>query len=417
MKAVGIIAEFNPFHNGHRYLIREARRLTGADYVIILLSPDFVQRGDFAIADKYSRTLMALRGGADLVLELPVCCASASAEFFAAAGVRILSRLSIADSLCFGCEEGMADRLLPIASVLSEESPLFKETLQDSLKRGESFPAARESAILAALQTSGRPQFSDPQALHQILSGPNNILAIEYLRAIRRDQSPLTPVMAARSGASYHDAELPEESHFASATALRTRIQTLYPEFPDGLDHYMPEESVSILKKAVSMHSLPSQQTCDRLLHYSLLTCSDPAAFADVSDELSRRILKYLPEYRSREDFAALILSRNQTRARVQRALLHILLRIGKEEALLFRDDEQACFTRILGFNKGAAPLLHAVRKNASIPVISRMGAAKKQLNPKALPIFESNVRASDIYRLASGSPGGGEFSRAPLQI
>ena len=242
MKTVGIITEYNPFHNGHRYQIRKARELTGADFVVTAMSGDFVQRGEPALFDKYTRTAMALEGGADLVLELPVRFATSSAEDFAACGVALLDRLGVVDHLCFGSELGRLDVLEQTADILVAEPDGFREELRKCLAAGYSYPRAREMALMKVMEAGER------RSDDNMLSSPNNILGIEYLKALKRRDSRIQPLTIRRKGQGYHETALPEESkaQFPSASALRKACQdafvsgtfsheTWVPVFPDDL--------------------------------------------------------------------------------------------------------------------------------------------------------------------------------------
>lgn len=207
MKVNGIIAEYNPFHNGHLYQLAESRRLTGADYTIVVMSGDFVQRGAPAMLDKHVRARMALLGGADLVLELPVLHAVSSAEQFAAGAVALLDRLGVVTHLCFGSECGDPDVLGRIAGYLLEEPDSYRSHLQSLLRQGHSYPAARARALsLHAVRTGDDAGSSEDWA--RILSSPNNILGIDYIKALKKRHSPITPVTVRRIGAGYHDCEL-----------------------------------------------------------------------------------------------------------------------------------------------------------------------------------------------------------------
>ena len=210
----GIIAEYNPFHNGHAYQIQKARELTGCDFVVVVMSGDFVQRGAPALFDKYTRTKMALLGGADLVLELPVWASSASAEFFAAGAVSVLEGIGCTDFLCFGAEDEKLSKMQKAVELLANENTEFQKQLRDVLKTGLSFPAARKQALSGFLT----------EEESSILDKPNNILGIEYLKALKAKNSSIEPVIVKREGQGYHGQEL---SHgFASASGIRSALKT-----------------------------------------------------------------------------------------------------------------------------------------------------------------------------------------------
>ena len=202
MKTVGIIAEFNPFHNGHAYLIEKARELTNADHVIVVMSGNFVQRGAPAFMDKFTRTAIALENNVDLVLELPVCYSMSSAAYFATGAVATLDKLNVVDYLCFGCENDNLDLLNLIADIIIDEDECYSEALQSYLKTGMSFSRSRENAIIKSLSLRGVNMSSDELSL--IISSPNSILAIEYIISIRKSGSKMVPVPIKRLDKGYH---------------------------------------------------------------------------------------------------------------------------------------------------------------------------------------------------------------------
>ena len=195
MKVVGIVAEYNPFHNGHMYQMRKVKEETGADYVVVAMSGNFLQRGVPALCDKFIRTEMALQCGADLVIEIPTLWATASAEYYAHAGVSLLAATGIVTHLAFGAETDDLDALLEISSVLKEEPDVYRAVLSNSIRTGNSFPVARKNALTTTL-----PHFKKEE-LDDILDNPNNILALEYLKAI---PDSIQPILIKREGAGYH---------------------------------------------------------------------------------------------------------------------------------------------------------------------------------------------------------------------
>ena len=211
MKVVGIIAEYNPFHKGHEYQIRYAREILGADYIVVAMSGDFVQRGAPALMEKHLRAEMALLGGADLILEMPVQTATASAEGFAAGGVSLLDGLGVVDELCFGSECGDTETLMNIAQILIKEPFEYRKLLQQNLRTGMSFPAARSSALIRYMRekaTSVHNTFGvSSEHIELILSSPNNILGIEYCKALLRLNSRILPHALLRKGCGYHDTD------------------------------------------------------------------------------------------------------------------------------------------------------------------------------------------------------------------
>ncbi|MCM1267539.1 MAG: nucleotidyltransferase [Bacteroidales bacterium] len=389
MKTVGIIAEYNPFHNGHAYHIRKAKELTGADYCIVVMSGDFVQRGTPALMDKHLRTSCALANGADLVLELPVCYAVSSAEYFARGAAALLDRLGVVDSLCFGSECGDIDILMQFAKELLHETPVFKRELSRSLRMGHSYPQARNAALEASA-----PHLT---AHLNALSTPNNILGIEYCKAILSAESRIAPCTIKRAGGSYHDNSL--ESDFCSAQAIRESLQQ--PKIPDSVIRQVPASANKIAAQAY-MKSYPIfANDISPLVHYSLLS-GEAAGFTgypDIDKELSDRIRKKLPKYHDFESFCELLKSKNRTYVRISRSLLHILLDIRKEDFDRYQTEGPVFYARILGFRENAAPLLSALKEKSQIPLLSKLADAEKQLAPTALSMLEKDIYASHVYQ------------------
>lgn len=397
MKTAAIIAEYNPFHNGHKYHIEMTKEQTGADYIIVAMSGDFIQRGAPAIVDKYSRAEMALRGGADLVLEIPSCYSSASAEYFASAAIAMLDKLSAVDFLSFGSEEGTLDKLENIADVLITEPDNFKDILNQHLHDGRTYPYARNMALIGCLK--------DSQDYMGILSQPNNILAIEYLKAIKRRQSTIKPFTITRMGNEYHSKRLsycePNSTNFSSSTAIRTSISNGVSI--EQLSNEMPEFVLEILSRQKDFTFPVVLDDFSAMLHYKLLLnlSSEYEMYSDVSKELSNRIVNKLNEYTDYSDFCDLLKTKDITYARVSRALLHILLDIKKDFYNDCVDHDYMSFAPVLGFKKSAQPLLSKISNEGTIPLLTKNADAHKILSPFAMPMFESNITTTHIYQSA----------------
>lgn len=389
MKTVGIIAEYNPFHNGHAYHIQKAKELTGADFCVVTMSGDFVQRGMPALMDKHLRASCALAGGADLVLELPVCYAVSSAEYFANGAVALLDQLGIVDSLCFGSECGDIDILSQFAEELLSESPSFKKELDHKLRLGYSYPQSRNAALEASA-----PHLT---AYTNVLSTPNNILGIEYCKAILALNSRIVPCTVKRAGASYHDNSL--ESSFCSAHAIRESLR--HSEVPDTVTRQVPAYVKELVEDAYLKSYPIFSDDISLLVHYSLLSrnASGFTDYPDIDRELSDRIRKQLPKYHDFDSFCELLKSKNRTYVRISRSLLHILLDIRTEDFARYRKEGPVFYARMLGFRESAAPLLSAIKEKSQIPLLSKLADAEKQLAPTALSMLEKDIYASHIYQ------------------
>ena len=439
MKTVGIIAEYNPFHNGHAYQLQKAKEAAGADFAVIIMSPDFVQRGEPALVDKYSRAKMALASGADLVIELPVCYACGSAEYFAEGGISLLRQLGCVDALSFGCETDDPALFCKLADLLLQEPDKYRQKLREYQKQGMTFPKARETSLLDYLSQNRKARtsiskdssfanlpVSDVSAL---LSSPNNILGLEYTKALKKQNSSISILPIRRQGSGYHSFDFNQE--FCSASAIRAKLTVctnvisallrpgeaseisqpavLSETFPDvfaELAPFLPETSLRILKEKALSSGFVTMEQFSSLLHYKLLseTATGFESYLDVSSDLSDRITRLLPEYDSFHSFVSLLKTRQLTEARIRRALLHILLNITGVNTEDYRLQGIIFYARVLGFRREAAPLLHAIKENASIPMITKLADAKNILSGPALRMLTQDIYTSRIYQLPYGS-------------
>jgi len=390
--AVGIIAEYNPFHDGHAYHIKKAKEMTQADYCIVAMSGDFVQRGGPAIYDKYTRTAMALSCGADLVIELPSVFASSSAEDFAACGIALLNNLGVVGSVCFGSECGNVEKLSGIASILATEPPVYTKELRRELKKGATFPQARNRALISC------GILNEDEA--SILASPNNILGIEYCKALYRQKSPMTPVTISRKGYGYHDTSLAPEG-FSSATGIRKAIH----ENPDIL---MQMESSLIqvpdpVKQMMSQGFPVFPDDFSALLNTTLLKLDCEGIpfekYADVSEELAARLLRQLPDYLPFEEKINQLKTKQYTYTRISRALLHIALGVTTQQVVLGRNAGYAPYARILGFKKTSAGLMGEIKKRGSIPLITKTADARLILSGAAWSMLRQDFYCSHIYQ------------------
>ena len=390
MKVVGIVAEYNPFHNGHKFHMEQARKLTGADYVIVVMSGNFTQRGNPALVDKYARTRMALESGADLVIELPVYYACTSAEFFSKGAVALLDKLGVVDSICFGSECGDIKLLTKIASVLYSESDEFKFALKAYLKEGKTFPQAR---ILALEETM--LDFADHSS---VLASPNNILGIEYVKAILSLGSTIQPFTNLRIGSAYHEKRLAE--HNSSAIAIRQSLEEL-----DDLSlirGQIPESAYKLLEQNFHKSFPIFSNDLSSLLKYKLLL-EEPTGysdFIDVSDDLSKRIANNLFSYINFNQFCNLLKTKDMTYARISRCLIHILLDLRKSNLTKFWNSGIIPYARMLGFNKSSVELLSALKSRSTIPLISKLADAGTLLadSEYGIEMLKADILAAHIY-------------------
>lgn len=385
MKTVGLITEYNPFHKGHGYHINEAKRQTGADLAVVVMSGNYVQRGMPAFLDKYSRAEIALRHGADLVIELPLIFAVGSAEIFAQGAVSILDKIGIIDFICFGAEETNTENLLKTAQIFAAEPAEFQNTLKKNLKKGLSFPAARADALRVFTGF-------DSDFIENIIGQPNNILAVEYIKALIGRNSNIIPLCIPRIHSGYHDTSF--ENRFFSASALRSveNQETLLSAL---------EEIDSIYTKQFHISYPVETKDFDMVLGQRLLSASDFALtrFADVSCDIENAIRKNLSHYTGFHDFAMLLKNKNLTYARICRCLLHIMLDIRADLVRNALSQNLPGYIRILGFSKKGRELLPHIRSD--VVLLTRPAGYQEQLTNSAdRKIFELNLRADELYRM-----------------
>lgn len=400
MNVTAIIAEYNPFQNGHAYQIERAREITCADYIIIIMSGNFMQRGEPAIIDKYARTQMALSNGADLVIELPVCYATGSAEYFAKGAVSILNQLGVVNYLCFGSENDDLTSIMQIAQVLVDEPAQYKKTLKQTLKKGVSFPVARKQA-LEEYFTNNQSQIDAA-----LLDTPNNILAIEYCKALINSNSDIKPIAIKRVGSEYHNSEL--SSEYSSASAIRNVITSAYPEqyfnlLLPALKSQLPNDVLMLFNQEYKKSFPVIANDFSAYLQYRLLEIEHNETigfhkYLDITDDFSDKLHKNIFFFKDYSSFCETLKSKDMTYTRISRNLLHILLSVTKEDCELFLTGSVTYYVRVLGLNKNAQKLTSSIKKNASIPLITSPAKAKQLLDQTGQKQFNSDLLCSHLY-------------------
>jgi predicted nucleotidyltransferase len=414
MNVLGIVTEYNPFHNGHLYHLEESVKLCKADYVVGVMSGNFIQRGEPAIVNKWSRTQMALLGGVDLVIELPVIYAMSSAEFFSFGAVKILDSLGIIDYICFGSESGNINHLSQVAEVLSNEPQGFKILLKDCLNQGLSFPAARHEALIN--------YFSYDMVLskniNKIMSSPNNILGIEYLKAIKRLGSSITPKTIPRIANKYNTEYITGD--ISSATSIRKRLSS------DGwkrdlniFEQIMPKTSLDILKEEFMNGRGPvfSKDFESIILAFlRKMSLEEIAAMPFIGEGLENRIKSCASFSGTLNELIETIRTRRYPKTRIQRSLFNLLLGLTHSEFMQFNKHGGPQYIRVLGFNSKGQHLLSAIKERATLPIIVKTANYKNSCNPLLSRMLEIESLATDLYVLAYSNPihrkAGQEFTQ-----
>ena len=387
---VGIIGEYNPFHNGHKYHLEKSKQEVHADYVVSIISGNFVQRGNVSLLDKWSKADMALTNGVDLVIELPTIYSISSAENFAYGAVKILNSLNIVNYISFGSESCDIDVLEKCADILYKQPSEFVSLLKHELSTGLSFPKARENALLMYL--------NDIRKYANVLSSPNNILAIEYMKALKKLKSKIKPISIKRINVGYND--LDTKNNFASATAIREKIIN---NKPAGLSKLMPPNSYRILYNSIQKgHYVKDITTFEKEIIYTLrkMTLKEIADLPDVSEGLEHNIKNAANSCNTIEEFMNIIKTKRYTNTRIQRILLYALLGITKKD---MQDSFNAQpYIRVLGFNEKGKALLSAIsRANPKLNIVT---SVKKYMdsNPNKVltNMINTDINATNIYTL-----------------
>ena len=404
MKIVGLITEYNPFHNGHLYHMQKAKEITGADSVIAVMSGNYVQRGAPAIMPKHLRAEVALEAGIPLVLELPVCYASGSAEYFADGAISLFEKLGCIDSICFGSECGDYYLLEKVAHVTADEPEAYKQTLQDALKQGLSFPLARQAALKA--------YFQDP-SLDDILEQPNNILGIEYIKALYLRKSPIGAYTIRRKISGYHDKEL--SPGYSSASAIRRLLafagnsvhlasEEMYDEpglseVLTRLEGQVPPSCIRSLEETHRVRYPVYANDFSLLFRYRLLTETREslAGYLDMTEELANRMINHANDFITFDQFCDLLKTRDMTYSRISRCLLHILLNIRTEDMTLYKEEGGCQYARVLGFSKDGAKLLTRIKRTSSVQLLTKL-TQTEGLSKAGLRMLRQDIFAADLY-------------------
>lgn len=389
-KTVGIIAEYNPFHNGHLYHLQKAKEEANADYCIAVISGNFTQRGDTSIVNKWAKAYMAICGGADLVIELPTIYSVSSAENFANGAIKILDSLKIVDSFAFGAEANDIATLNNIANVLYEEPRGYTSILNHELQKGISYPTARENALMMYL--------NDIKRYANILSSPNNILAIEYLKALKVQKSNLKPIMIKRQKVYYNENHIID--NFASATGIR---ELLRKKEYSKLKKVVPKNTYQILGQQNQKGELiPGLEKYEKEIIYTLrkMPTSEIANLPDVSEGLENAIKNAANNYNNLTDLINSIKSKRYTQTRIQRILIYALLGINKK--MMNTSKKVTPYVRVLGFNQNGRKLLSEITmRNPKINMITSVKKYMNQNKDKQLAeILDLDILATNVYTL-----------------
>jgi len=379
MSVLGIIAEYNPFHNGHLYHMSASKSSISASKVIVVMSGNFTQRGDSAICDKFSRTRMALKNGADIVVELPVFYAVSSAEYFSWAAVKLMDAMGVVTHLSFGSESGDLEQIRLVASAMNKHRDSISWMTSELMSDGLPYFKAREHSLSSILHIC-----------QDFIRQPNHILAIEYTRALEEINSSITPVTIKREGLD----------HYKTASSLRQYIKT--GDYP-SLGEAIPDNVFFLLLGQISKYGAADISRLDNVLFYLLRTKSldEIKSIYGMNDGVAERMVKLCGLHDSSEGFLNAVKTKRYAHTRLRRAIAHLLLDIKSEMFDQFNLTGGPRYIRVLGFRKDASQLLGEMVNKASLPVIMNLPQASDVLDETGLLMLNKDIQSTDLYYLA----------------
>lgn len=397
MKVVALIVEYNPFHNGHLYHIQQSKKISGADFVVCIMSGNFIQRGEPAIVNKWARARMALLSGIDLVIELPTVYAMASAEYFAHGAVSILNSLGIVNYICFGSESGNITELNKIADILHNEPDRYRTVLKKNLEMGLSYPSSREKALKEYIQSSENKDTN----ITSIVSCSNNILGIEYLKALKQLNSPIIPLTTCRMGNNYNSELL--TGNISSATSIRRNIVGVHELSDSPIKNTIPASSLCILSEEFKNGRGPVlNESFENILLSFLrkLTKEQILSLPYVSEGLENRIIRAAQYSGSLNELIENVHTKRYTKTRIQRIVFSILTGLSSDELHDFTKVYGPQYIRVLGFNDKGRHMISEINTRAILPVIIKASDFKRSCNPLLRRMLEIEAQSTDMYVL-----------------
>lgn len=404
MKVLGIIAEYNPFHNGHLHHLNTAAKLTDSTHIVAVMSGNFTQRGEPAVFDKYIRAEMAVKGGVDLVLELPALFATGSSEYFAYGSVELLHSLGMVDNLVFGSETKELSELIKVAEALTQDSPELNRHIKMNMDKGLSFPTARENALKHII----------PELDEDIFS-PNNILGIEYLKAIKHLNSSIIPINIPRLNSDYNSRKL--QGHLSSATSIRELMKK--GDF-SALSPYVPESTLRIIENALDRGITPTfEENLSQVALFKLrtMTKSHLASIHDVREGLENKLIYQAMKANNLNDLISGTKSKRYTRTRIQRIIIKMLLDIESKH-MLRATELKNDYLRVLAFNSKGRELLREIKKSSGLPIITNMRNAHQDFIENSFNL-QLDIKSGNVYSTIKNGDKTAmqDFIREPIYV
>ena len=397
MNLLGLIVEYNPFHNGHKYHLEKSKEITNATHTVAIMSGSFLQRGEPALFDKYTRAEMAVKNGVDLVIELPTLYACQSAEIFSPGAVATLNSLNCVNSLCFGSEEGNIDILQTISEILVKEPSDFKTTLKNFLDEGIVFPVARSKALYEYIKNNHLLELSEDE-LQQVLNSSNNILGIEYIKSLIKLNSSIKPYTITRIASKYNSTDI--ESNICSATAIRNSLK-------DNTDLKLIENVVPLHTFNEINHKINTNfNPVFDYMFYDLLSSTiirdvdNLTKYFEVNEGIENKIYSNVFTSKNLEELINSTKSKRYTMTKIKRTLNNILLGINRDDVIKVKDLDKVPYIRILAFNNKGREIIKKIKTSSDIEIITKFSKISHVDDPIFDTLIKYDLKSSNMYNL-----------------
>lgn len=397
MNLLGLVVEYNPFHNGHKYHLEKSKEITNATHTVAIMSGSFLQRGEPALFDKYTRAEMAVKNGVDLVIELPTLYACQSAEIFSHGAVATLNSLNCVNSLCFGSEEGNIDILQTISEILVKEPSDFKTTLKNFLDEGIVFPVARSKALYEYIKNNHLLELSEDE-LQQVLNSSNNILGIEYIKSLIKLNSSIKPYTITRIASKYNSTDI--ESNICSATAIRNSLK-------DNTDLKLIENVVPLHTFNEINHKINTNfNPVFDYMFYDLLSSTiirdvdNLTKYFEVNEGIENKIYSNVFTSKNLEELINSTKSKRYTMTKIKRTLNNILLGINRDDVIKVKDLDKVPYIRILAFNNKGREIIKKIKTSSDIEIITKFSKISHVDDPIFDTLIKYDLKSSNMYNL-----------------
>lgn len=397
MNLLGLVVEYNPFHNGHKYHLEKSKEITKATHTIAIMSGSFLQRGEPALFDKYTRAEMAVKSGVDLVIELPTLYACQSAEIFSHGAITTLNSINCVNSVCFGSEEGDVEILNTIAEILVKEPAEFKHNLKKFLDDGELFPTARSKALYEYIKTHNLLSLNEDE-LQKVLNSSNNILGIEYIKSLIKLNSSIKPYTITRVASEYNSSDI--NSNICSATAIRNYLKANHNLH--FLENVVPHPTFYDINNKIDNNFKP---VFDYMFYNTLSSIiirdfENLYNYFEVNEGIENKIYSNIFTSSNLEELINATKSKRYTMTKIKRTLNNILLGITKEDVMKVKDLNSVPYIRVLAFNNKGREIIKKIKTSSDVEIITKFSKISHIDDPIFKTFIKYDLKSSNMYNL-----------------